>query len=78
MTRTALTLLVLVALLASLPAVAAAETRSGGTVVVDEDETVDDDLEAFAGSVVVRGTIDGDLTTAGGDVRIAETGSRPG
>jgi len=75
MTRTALTLLVVVALLASLPAVAAAETRSGGTVVVAEGETVDDDLEAFAGSVVVRGTVEGDLTTAGGDVRIAEPGT---
>ncbi|SFR88457.1 protein CcmA, bactofilin family [Halomicrobium zhouii] len=78
MTRTALTLIVLVALLASLPAVAAAETRSGGTVVVEEGETVDDDLEAFAGSVVVRGTVAGDLTTAGGDVRIAESGTVEG
>lgn len=78
MVRTALTLLVLVALLASLPAVATAETRSGGTVVVEEGETVDDDLEAFAGSVVVRGTVEGDLTTAGGDVRVAESGTVEG
>lgn len=78
MARTALTLLVLVGLLASLPAVAAAETRSGGTVVVDEGETVDDDLEAFAGSVVIRGTVAGDLTAAGGDVRITESGTVEG
>lgn len=75
MTRTALVLFALVVLLASLPAVAAAETRSGGTVVVGEGETIEEDLEAFAGSVVIRGTVDGDLTAAGGDVRIAESGT---
>lgn len=75
MTRTAIVLLALVVLLASLPAVAAAETRSGGTVVVGEDETADGYLEAFAGSVVVRGTVEGDLRAVGGDVRIAESGA---
>ncbi|WP_276299762.1 bactofilin family protein [Halorussus lipolyticus] len=55
--------------LAAVPAPAAAEvTRTGGTVVVEEDETIDDDLTAFAGTVIVRGTVDGDLTAFAGDV----------
>lgn len=78
MPRTPLTLLVIVLLLASLPAVAAAETRTGGTVVVAEGDTVDGELETFAGSVVVRGTVDGDLTGAAGDVRVAESGTVTG
>lgn len=49
---------------------AAQETRSGETVVVGEDETVDGDLQAFAGTVVIQGTVDGDLTAFGGDVLI--------
>lgn len=49
---------------------AAQETRSGETVVVGEDETVDGDLTAFGGTVVIQGTVDGDLTAFGGDVLI--------
>jgi len=61
--------LAVVVTLSVVPApVAADETRSGGTVVVDADETVDDDLTAFAGTVVVRGTVDGDLTAFAGNV----------
>ncbi|WP_135823371.1 bactofilin family protein [Halorussus ruber] len=57
--------------LAAVPApVAAEETRSGGTVVVEEGETVDDDLTAFAGTVIVRGTVNGDLTAFAGDVLV--------
>lgn len=48
----------------------AQETRSGETVVVGEDETVDGDLTAFGGTVVIQGTVDGDLTAFGGDVLI--------
>jgi len=55
--------------LAAVPAPAAAdETRTGDTVVVEEGETVDDDLQAFAGTVIVRGTVNGDLTAVTGNV----------
>ena len=66
-------LLVAVIALAVLPGTAAAETRSGGSVVVDGNETVDGDLDAFAGSIVVRGTVTGDLNAFGGSVRVAGT-----
>lgn len=62
-----------VVVLTSVPGVVVAETRTGGSVVVAEGETVDG-LEAFAGSVVVRGTVEGDLTGAAGDVTVAPTG----
>lgn len=78
MTRPVLAVLAVLVLLASLPAVAAAETRTGGTVVVGPDETIDGDLETVAGSVVVRGTVTGDLEAVGGDVRIAESGAVDG
>lgn len=55
--------------LATVPApVAADETRSGGTVIVEEDETVRDDLTVFGGTLIVRGTVDGDLTAFTGNV----------
>ena len=63
--------LLLVAALTALPAVVAADTRVGGTVVVSEDETVGD-VSATGGTVVIEGTVDGDLRAYGGDVRIAE------
>lgn len=66
-------LVALVVVLAVVPGSAAAESRAGGTVVVAEDETVDG-LEAFAGSVVVRGTVDGNLQAFAGDVTVTETG----
>lgn len=59
---------------ATVPGVVAAETRTGESAAVAEGETVDG-LEAFAGSVVVRGTVEGDLAGAAGDVPIAETGT---
>lgn len=67
--RIAAVLVTLLVVLATAPGLAAAEPRSGGTVVVAEDETVGD-LEAFGGTVIVRGTVDGDLQAFGGDVRI--------
>ncbi|WP_277554196.1 bactofilin family protein [Halobaculum limi] len=60
-------------LVASVP-VAAAESRAGGTVVIAEGETVADDLEAAGGTIIVRGTVDGDLQAAAGTVVIAPTG----
>lgn len=49
--------------------VAAADSRAGGTVIVDEGETTGD-LETFGGDVVIRGTVDGDLSAFAGNVRI--------
>jgi cytoskeletal protein CcmA (bactofilin family) len=63
----------LLVVLALVPGFAAAESRAGGTVVVGADETVDG-LEAFGGSVVVRGTVDGDLQAFAGSVVVAEGG----
>lgn len=60
----------LLLVLSVLPGIAAADTRSGGSVVVGPDETVTGDLEAFAGSVVIRGTVTGDVSAFAGDVRI--------
>ncbi|MCU4718679.1 bactofilin family protein [Halapricum hydrolyticum] len=53
--------------------VAAAETRSGGTIVVEDGETVDG-LSAFGGTIIVRGTVDGNLDGAAGSVVIEESG----
>lgn len=63
----------LVVVLATVPGPVAAEARAGGSVVVAEGETVDG-LETFAGSVVVRGTVEGDLSALAGDVTVTETG----
>ncbi|MFB6171979.1 MAG: polymer-forming cytoskeletal protein [Haloarculaceae archaeon] len=68
------TLLVLVLVLAAVPGLAAADTRTGGTVVVERGQTVRGGLDVFAGSVVVRGTVQGDLSAVAGDVTVAETG----
>ncbi len=74
-TATALTRLVLVAvLLTGTAGVAAAQsTQAGGSVVVSEGETVDD-LRAAGGTVVVRGTVDGDLRGYAGTVIVEESG----
>ena len=63
-------LVVAVVLLATLTGVAAAEQRSGGSIVVEDGETVSEDLTAYGGTVVVRGTVDGDLTAFAGNVII--------
>jgi cytoskeletal protein CcmA (bactofilin family) len=63
-------LFAVVLVLAAVPAPAAAEeTRTGGTVVVEAGESVDD-LQAFAGTVIVRGTVNGDLTAFTGNVYV--------
>jgi cytoskeletal protein CcmA (bactofilin family) len=56
------------ALLAAAPA--AAEVRSGSTVVIAADERIDGNLYVSAGNVTVRGDIDGDLIAAGGTVLV--------
>ncbi|WP_128904332.1 bactofilin family protein [Halorubrum amylolyticum] len=68
--------LVIVALLSPLATgLATAQSVQGpsGAIVVDEGETVDG-VEGVAGTIVVRGTVEGDLSGAAGSIRIAETG----
>lgn len=68
--------LALVALLSPLATgLATAQSVQGpsGSVVVDEGETVDS-VETAAATVVVYGTVEGDLSGAAGSIRIAETG----
>lgn len=73
-TRGIALLLVAVVLLGAVPGVAAAETRSGGSVTVGASETVSEDLTVVGGNVVVRGTVEGDLEAIGGSV-IIESGA---
>ena len=53
------------------PGIAAAETLAGGSVSIEADETVGD-TSAIGGTVVVDGTVDGDLSVYAGDIRITE------
>jgi len=77
--RRALALAVLVVLsMPLLAGVAAADERAGGTIVVEEGETVTGGLQATGGTVVVRGTVEGDLQAFAGNVEIAETGTVTG
>lgn len=46
---------------------------ASGTVVVEEGETYDG-IDGVAGSIVVYGTVTGDVTGAAGDIHVAETG----
>lgn len=71
---TRVTVLVLLAMLVvgAGPGVAATQSVSdsdgiGATVVVEEDETVDD-VSAIAGNVYVDGTVEGDVSTVAGNV----------
>jgi cytoskeletal protein CcmA (bactofilin family) len=69
----------LLVLLGAGPTVAMAQTsQTGGTVVVGPDETVTGGLEVVAGTVVVHGTVEGDLQAVGGTVLIDETGTVTG
>ncbi|WP_323677486.1 polymer-forming cytoskeletal protein [Halorubellus sp. PRR65] len=69
---TALVVLLVLALTTA-PGLAAAETRAGSTVTVGPGETVDG-LDVAAATVVVHGTVNGDLSGAAADVRISESG----
>lgn len=76
--RRAVAVVVVVALVLSVfPGVAAAETRMGGSVIVAEGQTVDG-LSVVAGSVVVRGTVDGNLEGVAGSVVIESSGTVTG
>jgi cytoskeletal protein CcmA (bactofilin family) len=72
--RAAILVTVLLLALAAAPGlVAAQETRAGSTITVGPGETVDG-LNVAAATVVVHGTVNGDLSGAAADVRISETG----
>ena len=47
--------------------------RTGETVTIAADETVEGDLYVAGGTVFVDGTVNGDLVVAGGDVRVNGT-----
>ena len=47
---------------------------AGGTIIVDQGETVSD-LSGLAGTIIVRGTVTGDVSGLAGDVLIAQTGT---
>ncbi|WP_254536375.1 bactofilin family protein [Halomarina litorea] len=72
--RTGLVALVALAVvLAGVPGVATAETRSGGTVVVGAGEVVDEGLQVFAGTAVIEGTVNGDVEVFAGTVIVEGT-----
>ncbi len=45
--------------------------QTGGQITISADETVDGDLYASGGRVLIEGTVDGDLIAAGGQVTIS-------
>jgi cytoskeletal protein CcmA (bactofilin family) len=51
----------------------AADIRQGNQVIIAANETVDDDLYAFATTVAINGTVNGDLVAAGNNVSIDGT-----
>ncbi|OVE83520.1 bactofilin family protein [Natronolimnobius baerhuensis] len=71
----AVVVLAIACTLALVPTAVLAQTdaQTGGTVIVEEGETVSD-LEAFAGSVVVEGTVTGDASAVAGSIQVAESG----
>lgn len=69
--------LVVVVVAGSAGVASAQTTEAGGTVVVDEGETVGD-LRVAGGSVIVRGTVEGDLRAYAGTVVIETTGEVTG
>lgn len=70
--------LVAVLAVSTFAGVAAADERAGGTIVVEEGQTVTDGLQATGGTVVVRGTVQGDLQAFAGTVDVTESGTVTG
>lgn len=77
--RVAVAVLALVVLLAAGPSIAAAQSFQGAsdTVVVERGETYDS-IEGLAGTIIVRGTVTGDVSTAAGTVHVTESGTVEG
>jgi len=48
----------------------AAQFRSGGTVIIEADEIVGEDLYVFGGEVIVHGTVQGDLVVFAGQITV--------
>ncbi|WP_435334531.1 bactofilin family protein [Haloarchaeobius sp. TZWWS8] len=71
--RAAVLAVTLMLVLASIPGTVAAESAIANTYVVAEGETVNG-LDVVGATVVIRGTVQGDLNAAAADVRIEETG----
>jgi cytoskeletal protein CcmA (bactofilin family) len=67
--------IVAVLLLSTVTGVTAAQSVQGAssTIVVEEDETVSS-INALAGSIVVRGTVTGDVSGAAGTIHVTEDG----
>jgi len=76
--RRVLSAVLTVALVLSLfTGIVAADSRAGGTVVIEEGESVNG-LSAVGGTIVIEGTVDGDLQAYGSNVRITENGEVTG
>ncbi|MBV0900668.1 bactofilin family protein [Haloarcula salina] len=73
--RVAVLALVSLLVLSTATGVAAAQSYqgAGGTIVVGVDETYDS-IEGVAGTIIVRGTVTGDVAAAAGTVHVTETG----
>lgn len=59
-------------LVGMVPVPAAAQSDVGGTIVVEADETVSS-IDAVAGSVIIEGTVNGDVSGVAGDIVIDGT-----
>lgn len=77
MRRTLTVLLAIVVILPLFTGIAAADRRAGSTVVIEEGETVNG-LSATASTIIIEGTVDGDLRAYGSEVVITETGEVTG
>ncbi|WP_049907610.1 bactofilin family protein [Haloferax elongans] len=75
-TRQLVAVFLAVLVLGSVAGVATAQQgpSAGGAVVIDEGETYTGDLEAVGGSVVIAGTVTGDVSVTAGSVVVTETG----
>jgi len=69
--------LALLTILSLFTGVAAAESRAGETIIVEQGETVDG-LSATGNTIIIRGTVEGDLRAYGGNIRIEDTGEVTG
>ncbi|MDY7081980.1 MAG: polymer-forming cytoskeletal protein, partial [Halobacteria archaeon] len=68
------TLVVLAVSLLVVGTASAQESRSGGAVVIESNETIDGMLTASGGSVTVLGTVDGDIFAYGRHIAIEKGG----
>ncbi|MFC6731346.1 MULTISPECIES: polymer-forming cytoskeletal protein [unclassified Haladaptatus] len=60
-------LLVAIVVFGAIPGVVAADTRTGGDVRIAEGEVINEDLEVYAGNVVIDGTVNGNVNVFGGN-----------